>query len=119
LILHEAHDSAYSTHSGSTKKYHDLKNRYWWYGMKRAMAEYVEFAEAVSQKRVCTKVFHDSYKGLHPALKMKSFSSSLSLRQIPVCGPAMRSLDLPLVTTIGISGRGGGVREWNHLQTDK
>jgi hypothetical protein len=34
LILREAHDSAYSIHSGSTKMYHDLKSRYWWYGMK-------------------------------------------------------------------------------------
>jgi hypothetical protein len=33
LILCEAHDSAYSTHPGSTKMYHDLKNIYWWYGM--------------------------------------------------------------------------------------
>jgi hypothetical protein len=41
LILHEAHDSAYSIHPGSTKIYHDLKSRYWWYGMKRAIAEYV------------------------------------------------------------------------------
>jgi hypothetical protein len=28
LILCEAHDSAYSIHSGSTKMYHDLKSRY-------------------------------------------------------------------------------------------
>jgi hypothetical protein len=41
LILHEAHDSAYSIHLGSTKMYPDLKSRYWWYGMKRAIAEYV------------------------------------------------------------------------------
>jgi hypothetical protein len=40
-ILREAHDSAYSIHPGSTKMYHDLKSRYWWYGMKRAIAEYV------------------------------------------------------------------------------
>jgi hypothetical protein len=39
LILRKAHDSAYSMHPGSTKMYHDLKNRYWWYGMKRAIAE--------------------------------------------------------------------------------
>jgi hypothetical protein len=31
-ILREAHDSAYSIHPGSTKMYHDLKSRYWWYG---------------------------------------------------------------------------------------
>jgi hypothetical protein len=41
LILHKAHDSAYSIHPGSTKMYHDLKSRYWWYEMKRAIAEYV------------------------------------------------------------------------------
>jgi TPP-dependent trihydroxycyclohexane-1,2-dione (THcHDO) dehydratase len=28
-ILQEAHDSAYSIHPGSTKMYHDLKERYW------------------------------------------------------------------------------------------
>jgi hypothetical protein len=41
LILREAHDSAYSIHPGNTKMYHDLKSRYWWYGMKRVVAEYV------------------------------------------------------------------------------
>jgi hypothetical protein len=41
LILREAHDSAYSIHPGSIKMYHDLKSRYWWYGMKRAIAKYV------------------------------------------------------------------------------
>jgi hypothetical protein len=45
LILHEAHDSTYSIHPGSTKTYHDLKNRYWWYGMKRAIAEYVALCD--------------------------------------------------------------------------
>jgi hypothetical protein len=41
LILCDAHDSAYSIHPRSTKMYHDLKSRYSWYGMKRAIAEYV------------------------------------------------------------------------------
>jgi hypothetical protein len=45
LILCEAHDSAYSIHPGSTKMYHDLKSRYWWYGMKRAIAEYVALCD--------------------------------------------------------------------------
>jgi hypothetical protein len=45
LILREAHDSAYSIHPGSTKMYHDLKSRYWWYGMKRAIAEYVALCD--------------------------------------------------------------------------
>jgi hypothetical protein len=40
-ILHEAHESAYSIHPGGNKMYHDLKATYWWYGMKRDVAEYV------------------------------------------------------------------------------
>ncbi|WVZ75594.1 hypothetical protein U9M48_023633 [Paspalum notatum var. saurae] len=38
LILGEAHDTAYSIHPGSTKMYHDLKERLRWYGMKKAVA---------------------------------------------------------------------------------
>jgi hypothetical protein len=45
LILPKAHDSAYSIHPKSTKMYHDLKRRYWWYGMKRAVAEYVALCD--------------------------------------------------------------------------
>ncbi|WVZ74548.1 LOW QUALITY PROTEIN: hypothetical protein U9M48_022716, partial [Paspalum notatum var. saurae] len=45
LILGEAHDSAYSIHPGSTKMYHDLKTRFWWYGMKRDVAEYVALCD--------------------------------------------------------------------------
>jgi hypothetical protein len=40
-ILHEVHESAYSIHTGGNKMYHDLKATYWWYGMKRDVAEYV------------------------------------------------------------------------------
>jgi hypothetical protein len=41
LILDEAHCSAYSIHPGSTKMYMDLKQKYWWAGMKLDVAEYV------------------------------------------------------------------------------
>ncbi|WVZ93760.1 LOW QUALITY PROTEIN: hypothetical protein U9M48_039717 [Paspalum notatum var. saurae] len=41
LILSEAHDTAYSIDPRSTKMYYDLKERFWWPGMKRAVAEYV------------------------------------------------------------------------------
>jgi hypothetical protein len=44
-ILREAHDSAYSTHLGSTKMYKDLKTRYWWNGMKRDNVEYVSLCD--------------------------------------------------------------------------
>jgi hypothetical protein len=40
-ILREAHESAYSIHTGGNKMYHDLNATYWWYGMKRDVAEYV------------------------------------------------------------------------------
>ena len=44
-ILREAHDSAYSIHPGSTKMYQDLKQRYWWYGMKRDVAAHVAICD--------------------------------------------------------------------------
>jgi hypothetical protein len=37
-ILKEAHDSNYSSHTGSTKMYQDLKQKFWWYGLKRDVA---------------------------------------------------------------------------------
>jgi hypothetical protein len=40
-ILREAHKSAYSIHPVGNKMYHDLKATYWWYGIKRDVAEYV------------------------------------------------------------------------------
>jgi hypothetical protein len=41
LILKEPHETAYSIQPGSEKMYQDLKKRFWWYGMKREIAEYV------------------------------------------------------------------------------
>jgi hypothetical protein len=41
LILKEAHETTYSIDPGSEKMYQDLKRRFWWYGMKREIAEYV------------------------------------------------------------------------------
>jgi hypothetical protein len=49
-ILQEAHDSAYSIHPGSTKMYQDLKEKYWWYGMKRDVAAHVALCD------VCQRV---------------------------------------------------------------
>jgi hypothetical protein len=44
-ILREAHESSYSIHPGGNKMYHDLKATYWWYGMKRDIAEYVSLCD--------------------------------------------------------------------------
>ncbi|XP_069146097.1 uncharacterized protein [Solanum lycopersicum] len=40
-IVVETYCSRYSIHLGSTKMYHDLKQIYWWDGMKKDIAEYV------------------------------------------------------------------------------
>ena len=40
-ILHDAHNSRYSIHPGSTKMYKDLKENFWWPDMKREVAEWV------------------------------------------------------------------------------
>ncbi|XP_070055305.1 uncharacterized protein [Nicotiana tomentosiformis] len=40
-IMAEAHTSRYSVHPGSTKMYHDLKEGYWWNGMKWDVADFV------------------------------------------------------------------------------
>ncbi|KAJ9553357.1 hypothetical protein OSB04_017402 [Centaurea solstitialis] len=42
VLLTEAHKSKYSIHPGATKMYRDLKNGYWWPGMKRDVARFVE-----------------------------------------------------------------------------
>jgi hypothetical protein len=49
-ILKEAHDSVYSIHPGSTKMYQDLKQKYWWYGLKRDVAAHVAMCD------VCQRV---------------------------------------------------------------
>ena len=41
LILNEAHKSRYSIHPGADKMYKDLKEYYWWPGMKKDVAVYV------------------------------------------------------------------------------
>ncbi|GJT86487.1 putative reverse transcriptase domain-containing protein [Tanacetum coccineum] len=41
LIMDEAHTSRYSVHPGADKMYYDLRDLYWWPGMKRDIAEYI------------------------------------------------------------------------------
>ncbi|WVZ70434.1 hypothetical protein U9M48_019105 [Paspalum notatum var. saurae] len=66
LILSEAHDTAYSIHPGSTKMYYDLKERFWWYGMKRAVAEYVAICDTCQR----VKAGHQRPAGLLQQLKV-------------------------------------------------
>ncbi|GJS70943.1 retrovirus-related pol polyprotein from transposon TNT 1-94, partial [Tanacetum coccineum] len=41
LIMDEAHKSKYSVQPEADKMYYDLRDRYWWPGMKKDVAEYV------------------------------------------------------------------------------
>ena len=38
LMLQEAHESPYSIYPGNTKMYLDLKEHFWWTGMKKDIA---------------------------------------------------------------------------------
>jgi transposase InsO family protein len=48
-ILKETHDLDYSIHPRSTKMYQDLKQKYWWYGLKRDVVAHVAMCD-VSQR---------------------------------------------------------------------
>ncbi|XP_075507477.1 uncharacterized protein LOC142544302 [Primulina tabacum] len=48
-IMAEAHKSKFSVHPGSTKMYRDLKNSFWWNGMKRDVAEFVSICQVSQQ----------------------------------------------------------------------
>ncbi|GKA22106.1 putative reverse transcriptase domain-containing protein [Tanacetum coccineum] len=50
LIMDEAYTSRYSVHPGADKMYYDLRDLYWWPGMKRDIAEYV------SRCLTCSKI---------------------------------------------------------------
>ncbi|GKE00819.1 putative reverse transcriptase domain-containing protein, partial [Tanacetum coccineum] len=41
LIMDEAHKSKYFVNPGANKMYYDLRDRYWWPGMKKDVAVYV------------------------------------------------------------------------------
>ncbi|GJX24343.1 putative reverse transcriptase domain-containing protein [Tanacetum coccineum] len=60
LIMDKGHKSKYSVHPGADKMYYDLKDRYWWQGMKKDIAVYV------SKCLTCFKVKaeHQSPSGL-------------------------------------------------------
>jgi hypothetical protein len=65
-ILQEAHDSAYSIHPGSTKMYQDLKERYWWHGMKHDVAAHVALCDVCQR----VKAEHQRPAGLLQPLKV-------------------------------------------------
>ena len=65
-ILREAYDSTYSIHPRSTKMYLDLRERYWWYGLKRDVAKYVAICDTCQR----VKVKHQRLAGLLQPMKI-------------------------------------------------
>nr|GFD01304.1 retrotransposon protein, putative, Ty3-gypsy subclass [Tanacetum cinerariifolium] len=59
-LLTEAHSSPFSVHPGSTKMYHDLKQHFWWSGMKRDVATFVSRCLICQQ----VKIKHQRASGL-------------------------------------------------------
>ncbi|KAH0670582.1 hypothetical protein KY290_025996 [Solanum tuberosum] len=51
-IMEEAHSSRYCIHPGSTKMYRDLREVYWWNGMKKDIAEFVTKCPNCQQVKV-------------------------------------------------------------------
>nr|GEV58376.1 putative reverse transcriptase domain-containing protein [Tanacetum cinerariifolium] len=60
LIMGKAHKSKYSVHPGSDKIYYDLRDRYWWHGMKNDIAEYNRIAMDFVTKLPRTSSGHDT-----------------------------------------------------------
>nr|GEW51454.1 transposon Ty3-I Gag-Pol polyprotein [Tanacetum cinerariifolium] len=59
-VLSEAHSSLFSIHPGSTKMYRDLKQNFWWNGMKQDVARFV--AKCLTCQQV--KIEHQCASGL-------------------------------------------------------
>ena len=89
-ILREAHDSAYSIHSGSTKMYLELKERYWWYGLKRDVAEYVAICDTCQR----LKAEHQRPAGLLQPMKIPEWKWEVGMDCIvglPTSGQSWQS----------------------------
>jgi hypothetical protein len=65
-ILKETHDSVYSIHPSSTKMYQDLKQKYWWYELKKDVASHVALCDVCQR----VKAEHQRPTGLLHPLKI-------------------------------------------------
>nr|GEZ12557.1 hypothetical protein [Tanacetum cinerariifolium] len=52
LIMNEAHATRYSMHPGADKMYYDLRGLYWWPGMKKDIAMYVEVRKGYKPEKL-------------------------------------------------------------------
>ena len=68
-VMEEAHRSAFSIHPGETKMYQDVKEHFWWVGMKRDIAEFVSKCLTCQQ----VKIEHQRPSGLLQPLEMPTW----------------------------------------------
>ncbi|GJY34339.1 putative reverse transcriptase domain-containing protein [Tanacetum coccineum] len=64
VIMDEAHKSRYSVHPGADKMYYDLRDMYWWPGMKKDIAVYVSKCLTCAKYESC-KVYLDRIVARH------------------------------------------------------
>ena len=79
-IMEEAHSSAYAMHPGSTKRYHTLKEHYWWNGMKRDIAEFVSRCLTCQQ----VKAEHQKLVGLLQSLPIPQWKWERITKNKPI-----------------------------------
>ncbi|KAK8697933.1 hypothetical protein V6N13_114065 [Hibiscus sabdariffa] len=84
-ILTEAHSSPFSMHRGSTKMYQDLKNKYYWVGLKKDVAEFVSKCMGTWEKQLPLVEF--AYNNNYQAtIQMAPYEALYGRRcRTPVC----------------------------------
>nr|GEZ10549.1 putative reverse transcriptase domain-containing protein [Tanacetum cinerariifolium] len=87
LIMDEAHASRYLVHLGANKTYHDLRDMYWWLGMKRDITMYV------SRCLTCLKAKIKESRLIGPELVQETTDKSLRLGSSVTEGIALEKND--------------------------
>ncbi|GJX74956.1 putative reverse transcriptase domain-containing protein [Tanacetum coccineum] len=101
LIMDEAHKLKYSVHPGADKMYYDLRDRYWWPGMKKDIAVYV------SKCLTCLKV------------KAKHHRPSGLLQQLEIPKWKWEGIAMDFVTKLPRTNRLKVVRDRQKSYADK
>ncbi|GJQ98488.1 putative reverse transcriptase domain-containing protein [Tanacetum coccineum] len=74
--MDEAHTSKYSVHPGADKMYYDLRDLYWWPGMRKDIALYVNnvpvFIISDRDSRFTSQFWQTLQKALGPRLDMST-----------------------------------------------
>ncbi|KAH0725795.1 hypothetical protein KY284_001660 [Solanum tuberosum] len=87
-ILAEAHNSRYSIHPGATKMYHDLREVFWWNGMKKDIADFV--AKCPNYQKV--KVEHQKPGGMTQEINIPTWKWEVINVDFITDGPAERTI---------------------------